>query len=85
MDITRPSYARHKRLRQIALAVGGLLGVLLITLGLSRLRPAALTVERATVWIDAVKRGEMLRRVRGLGTLVPEEIRWIPAANEARA
>jgi HlyD family secretion protein len=58
--------------------------ILLITLGLSRLRPAAPTVERSTMLIDAVKRGELLRNVRGLGTLVPEEIRWIPAITEGR-
>ena len=45
-----------------------------ITVALSRLRPAAPTVERNLVWIDTVKRGEMLREVRGIGTLVPEDI-----------
>jgi len=50
-----------------------------VTLGLSRLRPAAPTVDRATVWTDEVKRGPMLREMRGLGTLVPEDIRWIAA------
>lgn len=59
-------------------------GVLLMTLGLSRLKPAAPSVERSTVWTDTVKRGLMVRQVRGLGTLVPEEIRWIPALTEAR-
>jgi HlyD family secretion protein len=62
----------------------GLIGVALITLGLSRLKPAAPTVERATVWIDTVKRGPLLREVRGLGTLVPEDIRWIPATTQGR-
>src|SRR5437773_9579639 len=52
------------------------------TLGLSRMKPAAPSVDRATVWIDTVKRGEMLRQVRGLGTLVPEEVRWIPATTD---
>lgn len=56
----------------------------LITWGLSRLKPAAPPVERATVWIDTVKRGPMLRQVRGLGTLVPEEILWVPALQEGR-
>jgi HlyD family secretion protein len=55
-----------------------------VTLGLSRLKPAAPTVERSTVWLDTVKRGPMLRQVRGNGTLVPEEIRWIPALSDAR-
>lgn len=84
MDIARPSQAAAKRRRRILLGAAGLGAVLLITLGLSRLKPAAPSVERATVWIDTVKRGEMLRQVRGLGTLVPEEIRWIPAQTEGR-
>jgi HlyD family secretion protein len=50
----------------------------------SHLKPAAPSVERATIWIDTVKRGPMLRQVRGLGKLVPEEIRWVPAATEGR-
>jgi len=84
MDIARPDRSREKKIRR--LIIGGAVGlaVLLITLGLSRLKPAAPSVERSTVWIDTVKRGEMLRQVRGLGTLVPEEIRWIPALTEAR-
>jgi HlyD family secretion protein len=84
MDIARPSNLRRKRIRQATYAVIGLAGVLLITLGLSRLKPAAPTVEAATVWRDAVKRGPMLRQVRGLGTLVPEDIRWIPATTQGR-
>jgi HlyD family secretion protein len=71
-------------MRRIAMGAGGLLAVLLITLGLSRLKPAAPSVERSTVWIDTVKRGPMLRQVRGLGTLVPEDVRWIPAQTEGR-
>jgi len=84
MDIARPSQAAAKRRRNIILGAAGLAAVLLITLGLSRLRPAAPSVERATVWIDTVKRGELLVIRRGLGTLVPEEIRWIPAQTEGR-
>src|SRR5262245_21965329 len=55
-----------------------------ITLGLSRLKPAAPGVDRAGVWVEAVKRGPMLRQVRGSGTLVPEEVKWIPAATDGR-
>jgi HlyD family secretion protein len=84
MDIARPSMARQRRLRRIVYGAAGLILVSLITLGLSRLKPAAPSVERATVWIDTVKRGPMLRQVRGLGTLVPEDIRWIPATTEGR-
>jgi HlyD family secretion protein len=79
MDVARPSNRRQKRIRRAIYAIIGLAVVGLITLGLSRLKPAAPSVERATVWIDTVKRGPLLREVRGLGTLVPEDIRWIPA------
>jgi HlyD family secretion protein len=84
MDIARPSNRRQKRIRQAIYGIVGLAGVGLITLGLSRLKPAAPSVERATVWIDTVKRGPLLREVRGLGTLVPEDIRWIPATTQGR-
>ena len=84
MDIQRPSQAGRKRLIRFAYAGGGLLAILVITLGLSRLKPAAPSVERGSVWIDTVRRGPMLRQVRGLGTLVPEEARWIPALSEGR-
>jgi HlyD family secretion protein len=84
MDIPRPGVARQKRLRRVIYGAMAAFAILLITLGLSRLKPAAPTVERATVWIDQVKRGPMLRQVRGLGTLVPEEIRWIPALTPGR-
>jgi len=84
MDIARPSNARKKRIRQGIYAVVGLLAIALVSVGLSRLKPAAPTVERAVVWPDTVKRGPMVRQVRGLGTLVPEDIRWIPATTQAR-
>src|SRR5262245_41690158 len=74
--------ARQKRIRRIAYGSVGVVAILLITLGLSRLKPAAPLVEGA--WIDTVKRGDFNRQVRGLGTLVPEEIRWIPAETEGR-
>jgi len=84
MDIPRPSGAAQRRRRQVIYAAVGILCIALVTLGISRLKPAAPGVERSTVWIDTVKRGPMLRQVRGLGTLVPEEIRWIPAVTEGR-
>ena len=67
-----------------AYAAAALGAVLAITLGLARLKPAAPTVERGSIWVDTVMRGPMVRQVRGLGTLVPEEVRWIPAATESR-
>ncbi len=65
--------------------VAVVLGVVAVSVGVSRLKPAAPTVERGTVWTDAVKRGPMLRQVRGLGSLVPtqESVRQIPAETEA--
>ena len=65
--------------RNGGLIIGGasLLGIIVITVVVARLKPAAMSVDRASVWVDTVKRGPMLRQVRGLGTLVPEDIRWI--------
>jgi HlyD family secretion protein len=84
MDIARPSNARKKRIRQIIYGGVLLLAVALVSFGLSRLKPAAPTVERAVIWPDTVKRGPMIRQVRGLGTLTPEDIRWIPATTQGR-
>ena len=84
MDIARPSNARKKRIRQAIYTGVALLAVALVSFGLSRLKPAAPTVERAVVWPDTVKRGPMVRQVRGLGTLTPEDIRWIPATTQGR-
>ena len=84
MDIPRKSAARNRRIRQTVYGACGLLLVGAISLGLSRLKPAAPSVERATVWIDTVKRGPMVRQVRGLGRLAPEDIRWISAASDGR-
>src|SRR5438309_990443 len=84
MDIQRPSNARAKKIRRIAYGTVALIIIGGVTYGLSRLRPAAPTVDRATIWPDEVKRGPMLREVRGLGTLVPEDIRWIPAQTDSR-
>jgi HlyD family secretion protein len=53
-------------------------------MGISKLKPAVPSVERSGVWIDTVKRGPMVRQVRGLGTLAPEEIRWIPTMTDGR-
>lgn len=84
MDIPRPDQTRKRRRRRMATVGGGLLLMLLITLGLARLKPAAPAVERASLLFDTVKRGELLRQVRGSGTLVPQEIRWIPTINAGR-
>jgi HlyD family secretion protein len=85
MDIARPDLKRQKRRRQVVLAGIAAVVVVLATIGVSRLRPAAPSVERGTVWTDTVKRGSMLRQVRGLGSLIPsqESVRQIPAETEA--
>jgi HlyD family secretion protein len=84
MDIQRPSMARQRRIRRIIYGVLGVIAVALITVGVSRLKPAAPGVDSATVLIDTVKRGPMDLQVRGLGTLVPEEIQWIPAKTDGQ-
>jgi len=83
MDIKRPRTNR-RRLKLVAYATAAVLAAVLITYGLSRLKPAAPSVARGTVWTDSVKRGQMLRQVRGIGTLVPEEIRQVAAPVEGR-
>ena len=82
MDISRPDLARKKKLRQALYAVAAVLVVAVVTLGVSRLEPAAPRVDRDTIYLDTVQRGPMIRQVRGTGTLVPEQIRWIPATTD---
>lgn len=84
MDVPRAGVAKKKKQKRIMMIAGGVLALIVITFGLSRLKPAVPSIDRSTVWIDTVKRGPMVRQVRGLGTLVPEEIRWIAARTEAR-
>jgi HlyD family secretion protein len=84
VDIARPSQARKKRIRRILYISGAGVVVLGISYGVSRLKPAAPSVDRAVVWIDTVKRGDFTRQVRGSGVLTPEDIRWIPAQTKGR-
>jgi len=85
MDIARPEFKQQKRKRQILLSAVVIVIIAAVTMGVYRLRPAAPTVERGTVWTDSVKRGPMLRQVRGVGSLVPsqESVLQIPAETEA--
>jgi multidrug efflux pump subunit AcrA (membrane-fusion protein) len=85
MDIARPEFKLQKRRRQIVLFGVGAVLVVAVSVGVMRLKPAAPSVERGTVWTDAVKRGPMLRQVRGPGSLMPvqEAVRQIPAETEA--
>lgn len=85
VDIARPAtVARNKKIRRAIYGIVALVVIAGITFVVSRLKPAAPSVDRATVWIDTVKRGPMLRNVRGSGTLVPEVIQWIPATTQGR-
>jgi len=84
MDVPRKGVAAKKRKRRIIIIAASALGLIAATIAISRLKPAVPSVDRSTVWIDTVKRGPMVRQVRGLGTLVPEDIRWIPANTEGR-
>jgi multidrug resistance efflux pump len=85
MDISRPDLKAKKRRRQALTIAIGVVLLAGITFLVMRLKPAAPTVDRSVVWTDVVKRGPMVRQVRGLGTLVPREdaIRQIPAQSEA--
>lgn len=81
----RPRADRIQRRRKHWIVIGGaLLALVGMAVAVSRLKPAAVTVERSLVWVDTVKRGEMLREVRGVGTLVPEQISWIAARSAGR-
>jgi HlyD family secretion protein len=84
-DIARdPAILRRKRIRQGALAAVILVILVAVSVQLARMEPAAPSVERATVLEDTVKRGSIVRQVRGVGTLVPEDTRWLPATTEGR-
>jgi len=83
MDVPREGVAAKKRKRRIMIIAGSAVGLILATYALSRLKPAAPSVDRSSVWIDTVKKGPMVRQVRGLGTLVPEEFRWLPTTTDA--
>jgi HlyD family secretion protein len=85
MDIARPDLRQIKRRHQITTAGAAVLLLVAVTAAMSRLKPAVPSVERGSIWTDTVKRGSILRQVRGLGTLVPrqEDVRLIPAESEA--
>ena len=85
MDIKRPGKSKlKKRMRSAVLIAVALAAIGGITFVLARLKPASPTLERSTAVIDTVKRGQMLREVRGIGTLVPQLVRWVPAPSDGR-
>jgi HlyD family secretion protein len=85
MDIARPEFKQQKRQRRIVWSVVATVGLATLTLGLAKLKPSAPEVERSTIWTDTVKRGSMLRQVRGTGSLIPSQefTRQIPAETDA--
>src|SRR5262245_37161400 len=84
MDVPRKNASRNRRIKRIIYGALSIVAIAAITFGVSRLKPAAPSVDASTLLTDTVKRGNMLRQVRGIGTLVPEEIRLIPAQSEGR-
>ena len=84
MDIQRPSQAKAKLRKRLILGGCGAVALIGITVLLARLKPAVPTVDKSLVWVDTVKRGPMTRNVRGAGTLVPVDIRWIAARTQGR-
>jgi HlyD family secretion protein len=84
VDIARPDAKRQKKIRRTIYIAAAVVLIPLVTFALSKLKPAAPTVDAGTIWPGTVQRGPMLRDVRGLGTLVPETIRLIPAATDGQ-
>jgi HlyD family secretion protein len=84
MDIERKDFKVKRRQRRILYGVVAVVGVTLLTWGISSLEPAAMSVSRQSVWVGKVERGTMVRQVRGPGTLVPKEIRWITSSVDGR-
>jgi len=84
MDVERKDFKKKRRQKRIIWGTIIAAAVIVLTVGISRLEPAAKSVSRQSVWVDQVERGSMVRRVRGPGSLVPEEIRWITASVDGR-
>lgn len=84
MDFARPDQSRKRSRRRLLVGISAAVILALITVGLSKLKPAAPSVDKASVWTDTVKRGQMLRQVRGNGTLVPEQIQFVQADTDGR-
>lgn len=84
MDIERKDFKQKRRRRRILWGTLGVVAVGVLTFGIGQLEPAARSVSRQSVWVEQVERGSMVRRVRGPGSLVPKEIRWITASVDGR-
>lgn len=84
MDVERKDFKVKRRRRRILYGAITAAALVLVTLGISSLEPAAMSVSRQSVWVGKVERGTMVRQVRGPGTLVPKEIRWITTSIDGR-
>lgn len=84
MDIVRPDRKQQQNRRRIVYAVAAALAIGVVTVGIAQLKPAAPVVDRSAIVVEAVRRGPMLRQVRGTGSLVPVDVNWIAATTEAR-
>jgi HlyD family secretion protein len=84
MDVPRKGYQKRRWRNRLLFAVGLAITIGGLTFFISRLKPALPSADRNSVWIDTVVRGPLIRDVRGIGTLVPEDVRWIPARTDAR-
>jgi HlyD family secretion protein len=84
MDIPRIGYRQKKWRRNVLLLLLAAAVITGVSIFVARLEPALPSVDRSSVWIDTVARGPLIRDVRGIGTLVPEDVRWIPARTDAR-
>jgi HlyD family secretion protein len=85
MDVKRdPAILKKKKIRRAILGGLAIIAVIVISVAVSKLKPAAPGVSATTLWFGTVKRGDLVREVHGAGTLVPENIRWIPATTSGR-
>src|SRR3954454_23916488 len=85
MDVPLSAEVRHgRRKRRWIFVTAGLIAMAVVTLGLARLRPALPRVEKASLYFGTVQRGDMLRQVRGNGTLVTEQIQFVQAETDGR-
>lgn len=84
MDVERKDFKKKRRRKRILYGTLTAAALILVTLGISSLEPAAMSVSRQSVWVGQVERGTMVRQVRGPGTLVPKEIRWVTSSVDGR-
>jgi HlyD family secretion protein len=84
MDVANPVFIQQKRRRRLIIAGGGSLLLVTMVIVVMRLGPALPVLERSSLWIDTVQRGDMLREVRAPGTLVPRDIHWLAAQTGAQ-